>query len=1055
MKSITERRCRVYKLNVMDSMTDAERNYYDVIDQNRNKQNFDKQFWQDKLKKEIKKFPDGEVRKISKKYLYLSDDDGNCTETENLKRQIVLSENEIIRRCNVDLTDVPLISQIVIMKSKSELMIDVLNQIIDRGVDIDGVHYIFYTSSTNQMKNAEITLLEEKFWNENKSGLMCGLTEDIINSKGGINMGKFFSAKALNMSNSIAFDSGVNIDEVIIVKDFKTLVSGMVNYLDIDTLNVTEQEKSIPIEHMDGAGMFIPGTFPCSCQIRGGWLKGAIFPFDFHAFIEKYESKLSEVHMLDAWDDVVTIEEFMSAKLILTDSQLKMRKYYNSMTEYREKFKESRQSITINNWAHEPNKSGEVRVAYQPFQTIPRKNITDDAIASVTKKTIEYINGAKNDPKTALRLMGVDVESADDTMEQKEMNVLHAAILKYPSLLQDVHVKKSMQSALLSERNKAMGCKMIMDGIWSYVCPDLYAFCQWLFLGEDNPDGLIQNGHVYNNYYKDTEVEEVCCIRYPHLSDCEHGIRKIEKTSECAEWFNGYDTIVSCHDLISKTLQCDWDGDHICLVHDKSFLNILDRKALPLLYEMTKAEPSQICNDGIMKCLTSSFSNENIGFVSNAITKIFNSVDEPNINLVRVLCAYNNYVIDYFKTQKRMDLKEYSSEYEKYKSSDGKCPHFFRYAKKKKKDACEEFNPKGNCDRISKYVKDKTRKDITKTKYVSEENDAEDMFNPEMLKRKDAKINRKSKEYIALREVLAKLKITRINQCKKISRHIKNSDNLEAKFSDDELYYFDCVNQISNIISDRRKATDYLVDVEYYQEENADSKKDILWNCYGDIVYTNICNNAKDNTEAIPVKRNSYMSRSEKIKEVEKCIEEAEKEILNTERVSISQNEYDSIMNIKSRKNRQNDKYILFIIYVLLKRFQKRYGDKYNYVRIYKRAKQRKITRAAIDSWIGSECTNKGLIQLEKNGYIKTEECQRYTKVFVKMVFELNEDEKELFSVAESNPLIDLFKYNGDRKTRQCEICKKWFVASGNNKTCSDKCSNHMRKMNKNGKQNL
>ena len=1013
-KSITERRCRVYKLNVMDSMTDAERNYYDVIDQNRNKQNFDRQFWQDKLKEEIKKFPDGEVRKISKKYLYLSDDDGNCTETENLKRQIVLSENEIIRRCNVDLTDVPLISQIVIMKSKSELMIDVLNQIIDRGVDIDGVHYIFYTSSTNQMKNAEITLLEENFWNENKSGLMCGLTEDIINSKDGINMGKFFSAKALNMSNSIVFDSGINIDEVIIVKDFKTLVSGMVNYLDIDTLDVTEQEMSIPIEHMDGAGMFIPGTFPCSCQIRGGWLKGAIFPFDFHSFIEKYESKLSDVHMFDAWGDDVTIEEFMNAKLILTDSQLKMRKYYNSMIEYREKFRESKQSITINNWAHEPNKNGEVRVAYQPFQTVPRKNITDDAIASVTKKTIEYINGAKNDPKTALRLMGVDVESADDTMEQKEMNVLHAAILKYPSLLQDVHVKKSMQSALLSERNKAMGCKMIMNGIWSYVCPDLYAFCQWLFLGEDDPDGLIQNGYVYNNYYKDTEVEEVCCIRYPHLSDCEHGIRKIEKSAECAEWFKGYDTIVSCHDLISKTLQCDWDGDHICLVHDKSFLNILDRKALPLFYEMTKAEPSQICNDGIMKCLTSSFSNENIGFVSNAITKIFNSVDEPNINLVRVLCAYNNFVIDYFKTQKRMDLKEYLSEYEKYKSSDSKCPDFFRHAKKKKKDDCEEYNPKGNCDRISKYVKDETRNGITKTKYVSEENAVEDIFNPEVLKRKDVKINRKSKEYVALRGLLAKLKITRTNQCKRIGRYIKSSDNLEAKFSDDELYYFDCVNQISKIISDRRKAVDYLVDIEYYQEENADSKKDILWNCYGDIVYANICNNTKDNTETIPTKRNSYMSSSDKIKEVEKYIEEAEKEILNTERVSISQNEYDSIMNIKSRKNRQNDKYILFIIYVLLKRFRKRYGDEYDYVRIYKRAKQRKIkkrkiTRATIDSWIGSECTNKGLKQLEKNGYIRTEECQRYTKVFIKMNFKLSEDEKELFSVTEYNPLIDLF----------------------------------------------
>ena len=89
----------------------------------------------------------------------------------------------------------------------------------------------------------------------------------------------------------------------------------------------------IPIQHMDGAGIFIPGTFPHSCQIRGGWLKGAIFPFDFHKFIKKYESKVSPVNMKDAWGDSLTVDDFLKAKVILTDSQLKMRKYYESMQE--------------------------------------------------------------------------------------------------------------------------------------------------------------------------------------------------------------------------------------------------------------------------------------------------------------------------------------------------------------------------------------------------------------------------------------------------------------------------------------------------------------------------------------------------------------------------------------------------------------------------------------------------------------------------------------------------------------------------------------------------
>ena len=84
------------------------------------------------------------------------------------------------------------------------------------------------------MKNAEITLLEEFYWEKNKDALMCGLSEEVINESGGINMSKFFAAKALSISNSVKYDTGIDIDEVLIVPDFETMVTGMVNYLDVN-----------------------------------------------------------------------------------------------------------------------------------------------------------------------------------------------------------------------------------------------------------------------------------------------------------------------------------------------------------------------------------------------------------------------------------------------------------------------------------------------------------------------------------------------------------------------------------------------------------------------------------------------------------------------------------------------------------------------------------------------------------------------------------------------------------------------------------------------------
>ena len=1075
-------RCQVYKLNISTCLMEQEQEYYnlfcDGISQKELKERlgvqyptpeliseefhitleeanellclqFEKKEFKKLLLNEIAKFPVDSVRQIRKSAIYVSDEEGNLTDQIKGNKRIVWFENECVRRCNVDLSDVPVLEQFLLLKCGSEVLTGVLQQIIDRGVDFNDKHYLFYTSSTGQMKEKTITLVEENYWMKNEYALMCGLTEERINSKGGINMGKFFSAKALNISNSIQYDSDISIDEVIIVPDFNTMVSGKVNYLDVNTLDIEEKKMDIEIEHMDGAGIFIPGTFPCSCQIRGGWLKGAVFPFDFHKFIEKYRDELSAVHMKDAWGSPVTVDEFLNAKMILTDSQLKMRKYYTSMQEYRECFKKAGLSITINNCAHQP--ASEVKVAYQPFQTIPRKNLTDEAIEQLAKKTVDYINNAKKDPKVALRLMGIELESDDEknSYENVELNALHATILKYPQMLNDVHVQKVMKSALMSARKEAQGCKLILDGFWSYICPDLFAFCQWLFLGQDVPKGLIPAGCVYNHYYDDTVIEETCCLRYPHLSDCEHGIRKVMQSEECKEWFIGTDTIVSSHDLISKVLQADWDGDHICLVHDKAFLNVLDRKKYPLFYNMTKAEPVQISNDAIMMCLISSFHNENIGFVSNAITKIFNSEGDPDTKLVRILCAYNNFVIDYFKTQKTMDLKQYASMYEKYKDSTNgsceyKCPQFFKYAKDKKSKQCEKYNKKSNADRISQYIKNNTADGITKVEYISSEK-----FNPEMLKNQKIEVDRTSNQYSELRDLLMELKREKLNVYRKIK------DKLKTKESDKKLFEMYCRKKISEIIQVEKTAVNYLIDMEYYTEENKETDKEILWNCYGEILYGNLSRNVDSNIE-VTLRRNVIQSSTGIEEKIVTLREETKKEQDEKNKIPISKSVYDYLMTIKTlRKCYENDRYLLYILYVLIERFKNKYGQDKSYVRIYKRTRQKnKITADTIDSWIGSNCTKKGMNRLEQNGYIKREQLQSYDKITVVNIPEA-EDTQVAFTAESNNPLLDLWEHNQDRKVAKCEICGKKFTVVGARKTCSDKCSKILLKRGKNKKKKL
>lgn len=1072
-------RCRVYKLNIMDAMTNVERQFYNFYDKGISmkklkeilkidfplsqdvaelfsiskseaeelmREKFPKQNLKYFVEREIQKFPKDKIRNIERKYLYLKYDTED-EERENLSRQIVWFENECVRRCGKDLTDVPLLKQIVLLKCGSRLMDGILKQIIERGVNIDGKHYIFYTSSTGQMKDQEITLLEETFWNEHKDSLMCGLTEERINEKGGINTGKYFAARALNISNSIVYDSDIGIDEVIVVPDFKTMVTGMVNYLDIDNLTTEEKEMQIPIEHMDGAGIFIPGTFPCSCQIRGGWLKGAVFPFDFHKFIDKFSDKLSDVHMRDAWNNPVSIEEFHKAKMIVTDSQLKLRKYYNSMNEYRECFKRLGLSIVINNCAH--GAGDEVKVAYQAFQTIPKENMTADAIEKLAAKTVDYINNAKEKSKYALRLMGIELEEENIECKEEEIaNPLYECIKKYPKMVNDVHVRKTMKSALLSERKRAQGCKLIMDGMWSYICPDLFAFCEWLFLGKDNPKGLVSEGYIYNHYYDEKEdIDTVCCLRYPHLSDCEHGVRKVSRSEECKEWFVGNDTIVSCHDLISKVLQADWDGDHICNVHDKAFLDVLNQNTYPLYYEMEKAQAETINNENKLKCLLRSFSNENIGNVSNAITKIF-SEKNPEKNLVRILCAYNNFVIDYFKTQKSMDLKQYAEIYELYKSDERKLPRFFKYAKDKSASSCKKLNDShSNADKIGRYIEKSTDAKITETIYDEKGN----IFYPEKLENKKIKVDKNNKAYRKLLELLRELKRENLCLYKKMSKRM----NLDEKISAKNLFYYHCAYEIERIIPDRQTAANYLLDIEYLQPENEKDKKDILWNCYGDVLYSNLLENKKrekkadsDETLEHSVKRRMhYVPSKKRQKELEQIRKKVIKENANINNIEVPENVYYKIMGIKTRRDCVNDKYLLFIIYVLVQRAINTYGEKNDYIRIYKNKRSSKCTRATLDGWLEAQCSDKGLKRLEKKGYIKVEELKNYTKVWFTMKVEA--EGKEFVCVKHKNPLISLFKKNKEKCVKQCVYCKNDFLAHGNEKTCSPECSKRQGKMKK------
>ena len=1018
------KRVRIYKLSTFDTFTDEERTLNEAYKNASPKE-----------RAALKKIRDEKIasyegiRKIDRKKLYTYEygNDGKpiaLSETENANKQIALFESEMIRYTEKPLDDFPLIMEIVYMKIANQILI--FEQILKRGLMIEGKKYIFFTSTTNQMKEGEFVLIQEDFYNENQKKFMCGLTDEIINQKGGCNRGKYLAYKGLPLSASIIPEGyEIDIDKCLVVPDFETEINEEVECIDIDHVNrefigIERRKEDIPIPQTDGAGMFLPGILPTSAQIRCAHLKGAIFPFDFIKFLnqDEVEGIKPDPVIPDAWGKVHDVIE-EDIQVLFTASQLKMWRYYDSWDDYKKAFKENNMRIAINKFA-DTDPKGYAKTSYQFIQTLSSEKLTDEKIAELCADTIEYLDNMKNDLDTMIKIAS------------KEDDYISLALGQYKELVYDEYIQGKLESKFKSERNDARGNKLILkDSLYSYICPDLYAFCTWLFCGIKNPKGIIPRNHVYNSFFNDKPYEVVDCLRSPHLY-VEHGIRKLVKDEvleKCKEWFNDYDTIVSSHDLLCRLLMFDVDGDEILLTPNKAIIDCVPDDIVPLFYVPFEATKSEINNEAIYEAIISCMENTQIGDISNVMTKNYNNPN-TDMELNKIMCCYNNLSIDYPKTQNIVKLGMYETKYNALKGENN--PYFFVYAKGKSKGSCKKLG-NSNTDRICRYI----HKSTGNKKYAWK--DSKKKFNPSILFNNEHPVSIDQEKYGQLEKRMFMLRMKEQILVKSINDAVKEmskSDGWKEKDSKYDVFYHICEKMIMSIFDSREEAAEYLLDMEYLQRENEHKSKNILWNCFGDVIYKNICNNLC--LANVPQRRKHYETSTRIIKDVEEKVVKILQTIPDNS-VDIYQEEIEWLDNLSYKRNCQLDRELLYILLVL----GKRYNGKF---KIYMNQKKQ-TTCNTIDKWLGVCICKNGLDRLQNMGVISVETVKRKHYEIEIHVPEFK-TQKKAFAVSQKNPLVGFYKSNGERKIEECVICGKEFIKVGNTITCSENCSRENRKRN-------
>ena len=733
---------------------------------------------------------------------------------------------------------------------------DIIKDLIYHGFTYKGEKYIYFTSSAGQIRTKKTVFIKESVWKKYEKTIMCGLTMDSINAKGGNNPNKHLAYMALTNSATDVWEE-FDIDKTIVIDDFETDVYGTYDLVDDADYSIKRVTDYVPIAHTDGAGMMLPNAFgkeQKNQMVRLPWIKGLLGVFDFKKFIEINEcsSKIKDIYG-KTWD---IIED--DIQVIFTKSQTKMWKYYDSWEQYKEYYKHY--GCTAGYTNKEEDKIKDATINYQMLQTLTMVN--DEDIDRIIKRSNDKLKNLCSSVDSMKSAFGVTPDSCDDNM-----TYLQRAIKLYPDLMNDEWLKITLRQIKDSMVKNFKAGSLSINGKYTFLLPDFYAACEYWFMENKSPNGLLDDKEVFCWLFR--KSKELDCLRSPHLYK-EHAVRmnvawngNKEKQQHIREWFSTDAIYTSCKDLISKILQFDVDGDKSLVVADENIVDAAKKSMqgiVPLYYNMRKASPVELNNKTIYQGLNAAFVGGNIGIYSNNISKIWNSdifingseeEKQEAIDLIRLLCMENNFVIDYAKTLYKPERPSYI--HDKITGfTNKKLPHFFTYAKDKIEDQVEDANNSFVNKLESMIINPRINsrsiglKPIDYTKLVSNPDvECNVVFN------KNGKVNEELSDHMIVKYYeLNRQYHFKVNmECAELAR----GDLLGNTQYKQDLFFKRIANEIRFELSQfgysESEIVDILVKLLYCVKPS--KHKSVLWFCYGKYIFENIEKNIRPKTKII------------------------------------------------------------------------------------------------------------------------------------------------------------------------------------------------------------
>lgn len=502
-------------------------------------------------------------------------------------------------------------------------------KIIKNGLYINNKKYVRLMCSAGQARVNTVILVREDYEEELKKRLRCGAKSVKITKN------KYNAYFALSSSSTYLIPK----PNVLLINDCEIEMEKRVDW--ISKIPPTEKHKlsnnervdertiSLMFNLFDGCGAvsvefakrvadaleldYIPSAF---C-IRCAYVKGMVFVVDF----KQYARELGIIFQKDLYGVEQKVEDM---DMILTKSQFKLYNAYDSIEDYHRLCEEN--GILWGVTKVTPKKDDTYfRSNYQFCQAIDLRKDSD--VAELCQPTIDWLSGICGGDvnHTLLFLLGRMLENPDidynDILNLTSDNVAKALILN-PNMINEEYIKNTIIMSVNKKIRESYLGKLILDGNFSVMIPDMYAFMQHAF-GQEVTGALKEFEH-YSNFWNQRGKTEVVAMRSPLTWRSEVNKLNLKNNELTEKWFKYLTSgivynVWGCDCIIHA--DSDFDGDIVATTDNPVFLRCRYDN-LPITYTKSTVDKEYIKEEELYLADIQSFNSE-IGSITNISTAFY------------------------------------------------------------------------------------------------------------------------------------------------------------------------------------------------------------------------------------------------------------------------------------------------------------------------------------------------------------------------------------------------------------------------------------------------